>query len=1701
MSARAAKVDKSPPPKKEAQQKPKWQVVVNDAKPEHQAEAAAPIPLERLREAADLYARPLPHQTHLKSLFSEDLSSIKAVEGDEVEAALDAEGAEAAALDGVVYLKPGASPEIVAHEVAHVLQSRAFVPVDPSGTAAESEALKAESQVSAGNPVAPATVGLGGDVVALRRTGDLEETEVTAPPEQDAAEAFNQAAPGSQEQTEGGTDQSAPSEETQSDGAEIAAPDLGEDVDENPVPTFEPPAMPEIEVDEGAADAAAAEAEAALGGAEDADGLMGALKDAPPSVKAAKHDTLEGETGRLAAEEQESFDAEMPSFDAEMSGEDDLEAPAPVAPPGGEAGALEEGTPEPAPEPEVDPTPEPEQADLNQNFSELLSSLFGFGDADGLGQAFDRVNTSDGDVETSAGQRPDVPLEGETDPERVTDQDTAAREEASNSRQEATQGVLDGPGPEQAQLQELHEEHTLEAREAPEVEESGEAVEGAAAFTEKELDTDVKALFDQHHGDAMASSLEGAQSEMEGAVETRDTERDAEVASAEEERDRLNEEANQEQRDEVSTRRQEIQDARQTAVDDQAGHVADLEAEADTERRAAETEIDDEVRTTEEEVTTSFNEAETEAQDEVDAGDREAEQERARREREAENQSWWDRAADWVEDQFDALTSFINDVFDAVRSAVSAIIDAVKDAAVALIEAAANVIKSAIEAFGALLQAGINALLAEHFPAVAAALNAAVDAAVDLAQAAVDVVAGALIAGITALLDALAAGLDAILAAYQAAVNAALAIARAALTGDWDALARLVLEPILMALGIQPAAFYEMLVRAEEAMDIIIDDPMGFLGNLVDSVTGGIGKFADNFLTHLQAGIISWLTGALGGGITLPERWDLWGVLDLARQILGLTTDMIRRVAVRILGAEAVERIEFFMGYAVELITGGWSALWERIQADLGQLKDMVLDQIKTFLVERIVMAAISWLASMFSPVGALIKLVMTIWNFVMFLKDQLARIFQVVQTIVNTMWEIATGVLEPAMLGVESVLARLLPVAIDLLARLLGLGNVAGRVQRIIGDVQQAIEDAIVRLVQRVIARFTGGRGGGTGDGDDPNDLMEPIAVRGGGETHSLYLQEEGGGAVPMMRSTPMTVESWLNGLARGPILERIGSQKDPAWSDDQVAEKRREIRPLLDRAFGEESQLDAAGDAAERAEEAVPEGSPPPPPPRQLAVEGEQLAEIMGDILTALGLDADTDLESKFAQDIARLDDPLRQQLIRSVFPRLDARLYSTLTWPEARDMIAREQGLTNAWLSPAISRGILRTLYDEDYRRGVMGIAGAASTAAQRSINNEPSGDAMNHFLDNYLTSDLNQPEHKAQIITTLLENRGGGGVASAMTPAIQNAVERAYGNPLGYDAAFKVVTASYYSSSLYPDPSTVINQPVFGMFYADEARNSEVGAGSNDTSGGVNQPFAFFVRDEAGGGTPRFTGNRGRLGGAVRNAQRGNHEWIPASRAADIMSATAQHIETTGELDSASGLAKLIQFQNEVRTNTSDLIFKPHSEFGGAGETVPFFSRAHADSNIPLSELTDAQMQAFYPTGTPQPEDDIRTLQAHAGGLDAGSASGGTRVRARELQQTSPAWHSALETSINQPISDNLASTQDLSTISNVILSHYRSTIWQGAQRLPAVNRVHFDLYYTSADSQWRTYGQLKDHAARIYGEVLSDLETDMSGFTS
>jgi hypothetical protein len=1139
----------------------------------------------------------LPDRPALESLFGASLEGVRVYAGPQVAAALEMLGVQAAARGDAVLLPTlDADPMTLAHELVHVLQTRAGGEVTPlDAVEGEAEALAwrvaerteqdggdfiplpVEASLPAGLPAFQVAEPPVADTVAPpieeRAFGDAVDTAEAPPPEQRPAEVEPDIAP-----PEGESERTL--EATESGGETPADGDA-----ETPTLETPPPPEPGITPEEVAAQQAAREeVAAALEAAEDVGGLVDHFAEAPPTLKAQYYDRLGGEVNRLSSEEEQAFQQDLPEISAELNAEVEPVEPLEVSTPEQREIALEDDPAPPVPEADLPAAPAPAPYTANDRVADRVQTLPEDGEARArqVGQTLNSVQTSDPDIDPSPGPPPEIPLEGATDPARITEQQTAGAEQARGARDEAHQAVLDGPGPEQVQPVTLNEPYPLEEM-APPVIEPPAPVEGPDAYLAMELPPDVQAAFDADQQEAMQASLEEPRTEVQGAVDTRDQERETAVGEAEAEAARLNEEADAEQRGQVQNARETIQSERQQTLDAQTQAVSDMEAEAETERSTSHADIEARVEQDQAEIRSQYQDAETEAQSEVDSGEREAEARRREAEREAEDRSWWDRAVDFVKSAFEALTSALNAIFDAVRAAINRILDAVIALAERLIDLAADFIHSVIDAFAAVLHALVDTLLADLFPELAAALNEAIDTAVAVAHEAVNQAAEALKAGVRAVMEGLRGALNAVLNAFQAAVQLAVNMVQAALTGDWAALARMAFEAVLRVAGIDPAEIYAFIGRAQETLQMIIDDPMQFLSNALDALLEGIRMFAGNFLQHLQAGIIGWLTGALGSaGITLPERFDLMGVINLVLQILGLTWDRLREKAVRLIGEENVQRLEFVASYIQTLIEGGWDALIERIMGDLASLRDQVLEGIKSFLLERIVMAAITKLATMFNPVGAIVQLIITAYNLFTFLRDQLQRIIEVVRTIVDGIGDIVRGIIQPAAARVEEVLARLLPIVIDLLARVLGLGNVSRRVQEIIERVRQTVDRAIDRLIERVLAMFRGGGGEGAGDEGSPGeeegaadgapagDVGERLPINvPGAETHHLYVDVRGADARVMVQSEPRTVDQ----------LHALWSRQADSLTPEANQER---ARTLL-------GQLDTKENVADRAADAV--------------------------------------------------------------------------------------------------------------------------------------------------------------------------------------------------------------------------------------------------------------------------------------------------------------------------------------------------------------------------------------------------------------------------------------------------------------------------------------------------------------------------------
>ncbi|MBW2689831.1 MAG: DUF4157 domain-containing protein, partial [Deltaproteobacteria bacterium] len=291
-------------------------------------------------------------------------------------------------------------------------------------------------------------------------------------------------------------------------------------------------------------------------------------------------------------------------------------------------------------------------------------------------------------------------------------------------------------------------------------------------------------------------------------------------------------------------------------------------------------------------------------------------------------------------------------------------------------------------------------------------------------------------------------------------------------------------------LGPTGARVLAIMKKARSTFVKIIKNPMAFVGHLIDALAKGFRQFSSNILTHLKNGLIAWLTGTLSGaGIQLPERFDFKGIVSLVLQILGLTWPRIREKLVRRLGERTVAFLETSFDIIRLLITEGPGALWEKLMEHVSNLKDTVMEGIRNFIITRIVTAAVTKLATMWNPAGAVIQAIIGIYNTVMFFIERINQILDLVESVVNSVSKIAAGMIQDAADFVEQAMARTIPVILGFLARLIGLGNISSAIQNIIRRVQATVDRGLERVLDwierqgRALYNRLSGRGRGTSD------------------------------------------------------------------------------------------------------------------------------------------------------------------------------------------------------------------------------------------------------------------------------------------------------------------------------------------------------------------------------------------------------------------------------------------------------------------------------------------------------------------------------------------------------------------------------------------------------------------------------------------
>ncbi|PPK65551.1 hypothetical protein V5P93_005024 [Actinokineospora auranticolor] len=272
-----------------------------------------------------------------------------------------------------------------------------------------------------------------------------------------------------------------------------------------------------------------------------------------------------------------------------------------------------------------------------------------------------------------------------------------------------------------------------------------------------------------------------------------------------------------------------------------------------------------------------------------------------------------------------------------------------------------------------------------------------------------------------------------------------------------------------------------VLRKAATAIGAILGDPIGFLGNLVTGVGGGLKLFLRNAGLHLRQGVLAWLLGTAGGvGLQLPATFDVVGILVMIAGLLGLSWPNIRSRLTRRVPEQAVAAAETAVPLVVETRKRGVAGMWSELKARVGDLKETLVKDLVSYLLPTIIIAGITWIVSLLNPASAFLRACKLIVDIIRFIVTQGRRLIEFVNAVLDAVIAIARGGTGGVPALVERALARSIPVLIGALAAILGIGGIAGKVrqifQKLAAPVNRAVDwviDKIVDLVKKLWAKL----------------------------------------------------------------------------------------------------------------------------------------------------------------------------------------------------------------------------------------------------------------------------------------------------------------------------------------------------------------------------------------------------------------------------------------------------------------------------------------------------------------------------------------------------------------------------------------------------------------------------------------------------
>jgi len=148
------------------------------------------------------------------------------------------------------------------------------------------------------------------------------------------------------------------------------------------------------------------------------------------------------------------------------------------------------------------------------------------------------------------------------------------------------------------------------------------------------------------------------------------------------------------------------------------------------------------------------------------------------------------------------------------------------------------------------------------------------------------------------------------------------------------------------------------------------------------------------------------------------------------------------------------------------LLKEGFTGIWQRVLQSIDGFKQTVIEGIRNFVMVKLVEGAISWVAGLSNPVGAIVKLAISIYNMIKTFLERLDQIIEIASSIFSSITAIAKGQTTAAIDLVEKTIARTIPVFLGFVAALIPVTGITNAIRNIIKNLQSPVKMAMEKIV-----------------------------------------------------------------------------------------------------------------------------------------------------------------------------------------------------------------------------------------------------------------------------------------------------------------------------------------------------------------------------------------------------------------------------------------------------------------------------------------------------------------------------------------------------------------------------------------------------------------------------------------------------------